>query len=127
MDWMSDRHGEKTHPTEDSVDARTWDAMSEYRRGTTLPSQLPMDDIVAATRALNLVDVEIDTDGTSGNYLSGFLGLHGLYYNHLSPHNVTAGHIHVGRDVDAATAHALMEATLHAVLSVHAAASLPCP
>jgi hypothetical protein len=49
-------------------------------QGNTLPSQLPLDAILAATEALGLTDVAID-QGTSGNFLSGFLGLHGVYYN----------------------------------------------
>jgi hypothetical protein len=57
--------------------------------------------------------------GTSGNFLSGFLGLHGLYYNLQTPHNVAAGHIHVGFGLPVADASALIEATLHAVLQQH--------
>jgi hypothetical protein len=60
--------------------------------------------------------VEIDETGTSGNYLSGFLGLHGLYYNLEHPDNVAAGHIHVGRDVSTEDATAMIETTLAVVL-----------
>jgi len=126
-DWKSDGYGEWTLPTQDSVDPRTWAAISEYRRGVRLASQLPMEAIVEAAGDLGLVSVEIDATGTSGNYLSGFLGLHGLYYNHITASNVAAGHIHVGIDVPTATARRLLEATLGAVLSSFEANTLPCP
>jgi hypothetical protein len=125
-DWRSDQHGATTLPTQRSIEPRSWDAISTYRRGKRLNSQLPMDAVVAAATALDLTSVQID-DGTSGNYLSGFAALHGLYYNQLNPHNVAAGHIHVGVDVSTADARQLMEATLDAVLGQFNAAALPCP
>jgi hypothetical protein len=125
-DWSSDQHGADQLPTEETIEARSWDAISSYRVGNTLPSQLPMDAILDATSALGVTNVMID-QGTSGNFLSGFLGLHGLYYNLQAPHNVAAGHIHVGYGLPVADASALIEATLHAVLQQHPAAGVACP
>ena len=126
-DWRADEHGADTYPTQASIDPRSWHAISTYRAGQTLDSQLPLAQIAAATRALNLGNVDIDRPGTSGNYLSGFMGLHGLYYHQLAPHSVAAGHIHVGTMLPVDSARALMEATLHAVLSEFDAQQLPCP
>lgn len=128
FDWSSDQHGADTRPTQASIDARSWDAISTYRQGTTLPTRLPVDDIVAATSALGLTDVEVDETGTSGNYLSGFLGLHGLYYAETAAHEVVAaGHIHVGYGLPVADASVLIETSLHAVLQAHPADRVPCP
>ena len=126
-DWSSDGHGTQTLPTQAGIDPRSWNAISTYRGTNTLPSQLPMNDIVNATQALNLASVQIDSTGTSGNYLSGFMALHGLYYNQIAAHNVTAGHIHVGVSVSAANAQSLMLATLEAVLSQYDADTMNCP
>jgi hypothetical protein len=125
-DWSSDQHGLDQFPTEATIEAASWDAISTYRVGNTLPTQLPVEAIFDATDALGLTDVMID-QGTSGNFLSGFLGLHGLYYNLQAPHNVAAGHIHVGYGLPVADASALIEATLHAVLQQHPAGDVECP
>ncbi len=126
-DWYPDGYGDVVLPTEATVDARTWDAITTYRQGVTLPSQLPLDDIFAATDPLALTSVAIDEQGTSGNFLSGFLGLHGLYYHQISEHAVAAGHIHVGFGLPVEDARALVEATLHAVLEAHPADAIACP
>jgi hypothetical protein len=69
-----------------------------------------------------LANVFIDETGTSGEYLSGFLGLHGLYYNslHNDPNdpfwNIAAGHIHVGSGLSVAEARLLSEVTLNQTL-----------
>jgi hypothetical protein len=126
MDWASDKYGAVQFPTQATIEARSWDAISTYRQGNTLPSQLPLDDIFAATDSLGLTSVVID-QGTSGNFLSGFLALHGLYYNQLAPHNVAAGHIHVGIDLPKQDASVLIDATLHALLQQHPAGDVDCP
>jgi hypothetical protein len=127
MDWASDKHGDEQFPTEATIEARSWEAITTYRQGKTLPSRLPIDAIMAATTALGLTNVAIDDGGTSGNFLSGFLGLHGLYYDLLAPHSVAAGHIHVGLGLPVADASALLEATLAEVLREHPADSVACP
>jgi hypothetical protein len=121
VDWISDANGEPL-PTQDSIDPRTWDAISTYRNGNQLRSQLPIHSIFAAASALGLADVFIDKTGTSGNYLSGFLALHALYYNSLHNdsndpfRNIAAGHIHVGSGLTAANGRLLSEATLNQTL-----------
>lgn len=126
-DWSSDGYGAETRPTESSVDPRSWAGISMYRAGQTLPSQLPLDEILSATQALGLTDVQIDTTGTSGNYLSGFLGLHGLLYNQLAPHNLAAGHIHVTPSLPPADGTTLVESTLEALIAAHPADTASCP
>ena len=116
LDWISDQYGAETFPSESSVDPRTWDAISSYRHGVTLETQLPADAIVEAVSQLGLVSAQLDY-GTSGRYLSGFLGLHGLYYNSVTPGNLVAGHIHVGKDVSSVDARVMIEATMRVVLS----------
>ena len=131
-DWSSDEHGPVHRPTEDSIEVRSWDAISTYRQGNTLPTRQPVDAILEATTALGLTNVEVDETGTSGNFLSGFLGLHGLYYSHVWAEQagyevVAAGHIHVGYGLPVESASALIEATLHAVLQTHPADAVSCP
>lgn len=126
LDWSSDKYGADQFPTQPTIEPRSWDAITTYRQGNTLPSQLPLDDIFAATDSLGVTSVMIMQD-TSGNFLSGFLALHGLYYNQLAPHNVAAGHIHVGLGLPVADASALIDATLHAVLAAHPADGVACP
>lgn len=126
FDWSSDQYGAVTRPTMESIDPLSWDAISTYRQGSTLPSQLPMDVIFDATLALGVTSVEIDQDGTSGNYLSGFLGLHGLYFNQVAPYNVAAGHIHVGTGLPVEDASVLIEETLRVVLQEHPAETVGC-
>lgn len=125
FDWLSDGNGPELRPSAASIDPRSWTAISTYRAGVYLDSTLPMSEIVSATNGLGLVSVAID-NGTSGNYLSGFMGLHGVYYNHISGHNVAAGHIHVGTSVSNADARTLIEATLDAVLGHFNADDLEC-
>lgn len=115
FDWIEDGNGE-LYPTQGSIDPRSWDAISTYRDGNQLQSQLPIDNIFAATSALALGNVFIDETGTSGNYLSGFLALHGLYYNLHNNSNLAAGHIHVGSGLSVDHARSLTEVTLKETL-----------
>lgn len=124
-DWISDDHPPETLPVRDSIDPRSWDAISRFRAGERLASRLPTAEIAAATRMLDLTDVAID-EQTSGNYLSGFMGLHGLYYALTHEETVAAGHIHVGRDVPAGDARRLMEVTLETVLGRYDPDALGC-
>ncbi|HET6582542.1 MAG TPA: hypothetical protein VFG69_03825, partial [Nannocystaceae bacterium] len=127
LDWSSDAHDVDQFPTQESIEPRSWAAISTYRQGLTLPTQLPVEAIVDATSVLGVTDVVVDMDGTSGNYLSGFLALHGLYYQHETPHAVAAGHIHVGYGLPVADASVLVEATLHAILAAHPVDRIECP
>lgn len=125
FDWISDGYGPDTRPTEATVDPRSWAAMNTYR-DVTVASLLPLDTLQAAASGLGLTTVEID-NGTSGNYLSGFLGLHGIAYAETTPHAVAGGHIHVGIGVSVDDARALTDASLEAVLQTYPAESLACP
>ncbi|WP_157595494.1 hypothetical protein [Plesiocystis pacifica] len=118
LDWYPDGYGEVIFPTQDSIEARSWAGISTYRQGDQLPSQLPLEAILDATAALNLTTVAIDQE-TSGNFLSGFMGLHGLLYNLEAEDNLAAGHIHVGFGLPVDDARALIETTLDVVLEAH--------
>ncbi len=126
QDWTSDGWAPDFYPTQATIEARSWQAVSMVRQDVTLPSQLPMQEIFDATDALGLTSVQID-QGTSGNFLSGFLALHGLTYNVMADHNVAAGHIHVGIDVPVEDARQLIETTLEVVLKQYPAEGLDCP
>ncbi|MEZ5595992.1 MAG: hypothetical protein R3E84_06295 [Pseudomonadales bacterium] len=125
-DWSSDRHGEEGLPTRSTVQPRTWAAISTWRGGQRLTSSLPLERIAQAAAALELTSVAIDDD-TSGNYLSGFIALHGLYYHETTATNLAAGHIHVGTHVAPPVARQLMEASLAAVLEAFPPAHVACP
>lgn len=126
LDWASDQHGDVTLPTQETIESRSWDAISTHRVGMTVPSALPMDEILAATEALEITDVAIEGT-TSGNFLSGFLGLHGVYYQSQTTHALAAGHIHVGFGLPAADATQLIEATVEAIIVAHPAERAQCP
>ncbi|MCR9259636.1 MAG: hypothetical protein NXH95_07925 [Pseudomonadaceae bacterium] len=126
LDWRSDDHGDEHQPSQDTIDARSWQAISTYRGENLLASALPMDQIFDVVSGLNLTNVAID-EATSGSYLSGFLGLHGLYYHETHRHNLAAGHIHVGGHVSTEAATAMMEATLETVLKANPVATSNCP
>ena len=120
--WIEDRSGAEFLPTQVSVDPRSWHAISKYRAGKTLSSKLPLQKLLDELSALGVLNVEINHE-TSGNYLSGFMGLHGLYYNTIQTENLVAGHIHVGRHVNVQDATTMMEKTLEIILTQHPA----CP
>lgn len=90
--------------------------------GTDLYSTLPMEAIRDAVADSGLINnVYIDTHGTAGNFLSEFIGLHGVWYNqlHAGPdapwRNFAAGHIHVGINTPLDAAIAATEITLREV------------
>lgn len=125
-DWSSDQHGAETFPTQRTIDPRSWDAISTHRQGATVDTGLPVAAIVDATSALGITDVVVDPN-TSGDFLSGFLGLHGIYYQQSTAGVLAGGHIHVGFGLPVEDASMLMEATLEAVLLAHPADTAPCP
>lgn len=117
--WISDRFGQFQTPTSQTIDNRSTEAIEHYADGVELKSTLPLEQLKSALIGINpRVDVQID-DHTSGNYLSGFVGLHGVYYHHTQKHNVAAGHIHVGREINARDAYDMMQHTLDLVLRTH--------
>ena len=125
-DWSSDGYGSETLPTQASVDPRTWEFMSTWRAGVRVDTQLPAQAIFDATSAAGLTDVQLE-GGTSGNYLSGFLGLHSAAYATTTPEVVAGGHIHIGANLDPASARMLLELSLEAMIEAHPADSVDCP
>ena len=115
--WISDRYGDEHLPTEATVDPRSWQALKSHTDQRLL-SQLPINKLYRMLKDDSPVSVAIDWE-TSGNYLSGFMGLHGLYYNATHGHNLAAGHIHVGRAVAVADAQVMLERTLKQILTHH--------
>lgn len=86
---------------------------------TVLQSSLPMEQIRDAVAADGMIDdVYLDTVGFGGNFLSEFIGLHGVWYNSLNNsedaefRNFAAGHIHVGIDTPFDAAMRATEITL---------------
>ncbi|MFG0259079.1 MAG: hypothetical protein ACF8LK_01895 [Phycisphaerales bacterium JB041] len=90
--------------------------------GTNLYSSLPMEAIRDAVIDSGVINnAYIDENGTGGNYLSEFIGLHGVWYNSLNSapdaewRNFAAGHIHVGINTPLDAAIAATEITLREV------------
>lgn len=115
--WVADGYGNDELPTRETIDPRSWQALMTYSDERLL-SQLPINQLYQALAGAGEtpVTVAIDWD-TSGNYLSGFMGLHGLYYNATHPHNRVAGHIHVGRHVSTVQARYMLDRTLEIILT----------
>ena len=116
--WIADFE-EPLYPTPSPPD-------STYPQNTPRYSSLPMDSIYSAVSlsGLNTYPVIDYTYGT-GNYLSEFLGYHGLWYkaemdslNIISSSCHVAGHIHIGGYVDWDDAHEAVKLTLREVIEV---------
>lgn len=95
--WAAD-YSEPFRPT---LDMPIYNSNLEI--GDEVYSSLPMEAIRDAVDAAGVVNQTfIDWNGTGGDFLSEFIGLHGVWYNslHNSPdadwRNFAAGHIHVG-------------------------------
>ena len=117
-EWIADFE-EPLYPTPSPPD-------STYPQNTPRYSSLPMDSIYSAVSlsGLNTYPVIDYTYGT-GNYLSEFLGYHGLWYkaemdslNIISSSCHVAGHIHIGGYVDWDDAHEAVKLTLREVIEV---------
>jgi len=86
-------------------------------------STLPMDSIVVAIDSANLgLNPYIDYTNGAGNYLSEFMGYHGVWFKAVmdsaSLPCYTAGHVHVGGLIDWDTAHEAAKITLREVIKV---------
>ena len=117
-EWIADFE-EPLYPTPSPPD-------STFPQNTPRYSSLPMDSIYSAVSlsGLNTYPVIDYTYGT-GNYLSEFLGYHGLWYkaemdslNIISSSCHVAGHIHIGGYVDWDDAHEAVKLTLREVIEV---------
>ena len=72
-------------------------------------SNLPMENIVNAISDLDIgLNPYIDVNGDPGHYVSEFMAYHGTWYRDLNQFGddncISAGHIHVGGNVDWETA-----------------------
>ena len=85
-------------------------------------SNLPMENIVDAIENLNLsLNPYIDINGDPGSYVSEFMAYHGTWYrdlNNTGENNcISAGHIHVGGNIDWDTAKIATEETLRVLIN----------
>ena len=85
-------------------------------------SSLPMEEIVNDIGHTTL-DIEpyIDWDGDPGRFVSEFMGYHGVWYHDINLYNdqspcLTAGHVHVGGQLEVETARAAAEETIRTVI-----------
>jgi len=86
-------------------------------------SGLPLQEIVDAVDGADLgLDPYICTTGDGGGFLSEFIAYHGVWYHALHSSSddpnwtVAGGHVHVGQQIDWATAEAAAEVTLRTVI-----------
>ncbi len=84
-------------------------------------TNLPVDELVTAIDNADLgLTPWIDWNGHPGMFLSEFLGLHGVWYRDLNEYGefpcLTAGHIHVGGQVDWDTARQAAEVSVRTIL-----------
>lgn len=99
-------------PPDDSVPA-------DFLRTSTLPMQDVVDAINQSDLGLNAF---ICFSQSAGNFLSGFMAYHGMWYQSLHAAEddparcVAAGHIHVGDTIDWNTAHEATRISLRVVL-----------
>ena len=85
-------------------------------------SNLPMENIVDAIDNLNLgLNPYIDINGDPGSYVSEFMAYHGTWYRDLNDFGenncISAGHIHVGGNIDWDTARIATEETLRILIN----------
>ena len=86
-------------------------------------SSLPMEDIMDKIESEDIgLDSYIDWQGDPGQYVSEFMGYHGVWYhdiNQLGENKcITAGHVHVGGLIDIETAKRATEVTLRSVIDL---------
>jgi len=85
-------------------------------------SNLPMEDIVNAIDNLNIgLTPYIDADGDPGHYVSEFMAYHGTWYRDLNEFGdencISAGHIHVGGNIDWETATLATEESIRVLIN----------
>ena len=86
-------------------------------------SSLPMEDIMDKIESEDIgLDSYVDWQGDPGQYVSEFMGYHGVWYhdiNQLGENKcITAGHVHVGGLIDIETAKRATEVTLRSVIDL---------
>ena len=114
LNWIND-YQPPFLPTPNPPDS---DVESYFIRNSTLP----MENIMDAINESNLnLDSYIDWNGNPGQFVSEFMGYHGVWYKdtHSFGDNncIIAGHIHVGGLIDWNTAKEATEISLREVIS----------
>ena len=85
-------------------------------------SNLPMNEIVNNINNLDIgLDPYIDVNGDPGHFVSEFMGYHGVWYRDLNSAGddlcISAGHVHVGGNIDVQTARVATEETLRVLIN----------
>ena len=85
-------------------------------------SSLPMEDIMNNINNTDLnLDSYIDWSGDPGHFVSEFMGYHGVWYhdiNQLGDNQcITAGHVHVGGNINVETAKLATEETIRTLIN----------
>ena len=85
-------------------------------------SNLPMNDIVDNISNLDLgLDPYIDINGDPGQFVSEFMGYHGVWYRDLNSSGddlcLSAGHVHVGGNINVETAKLATEETIRTLIN----------
>tara|TARA_B100000676_G_scaffold105826_1_gene105742 strand:+ start:2342 stop:3742 length:1401 start_codon:yes stop_codon:yes gene_type:complete len=112
--WYAD-YSNPFYPTPNPPDS---EQPTNFLRNSTLP----MQDIVDEINSSNLgLDSYIDINGHPGQFVSEFMGYHGVWYNSLyqfDPNDpcYLAGHVHVGGLIDWDTAKQAAEITITKVI-----------
>ena len=112
--WIGD-YSAPTLPTPNPPDE---DEESLFLRN----SNLPMNQIVENINNLNIgLDPYIDQNGDPGHFVSEFMAYHGTWYRDLNlsgeENCITAGHVHVGGQINWTTARIATEETLRTVIN----------
>ena len=85
-------------------------------------SNLPMDNIVEAINMLNIgLNPYIDSNGDPGSFVSEFMAYHGTWYRDINQSGdnncLSAGHVHVGGNIDWDTAKIATEETIRTLIN----------
>ena len=82
-------------------------------------STLPMTNIMNSVNESNLgLDAYIDWAGNPGQFVSEFMGYHGVWYRDINLEScITAGHIHVGGTIDWDTAKLATEISIRETIN----------
>ena len=85
-------------------------------------SSLPMQEIIEGVNSENIgLDSYIDWSGDPGQFVSEFMGYHGVWYrdiNQLGNNRcITAGHVHVGGLIDIDTAKIATQSTIRTLIN----------
>ena len=85
-------------------------------------SNLPMDNIVEAINMLNIgLNPYIDSNGDPGSFVSEFMAYHGTWYRDINQSGdnncLSAGHVHVGANIDWDTAKIATEETIRTLIN----------